>query len=298
MAEIRFQFPFSVSMNNSIFKDLLEVFKTKNYLYQIIIVNALVFVILNIIMAIAPAESYDTIIRFFGLSADISQYYWRIWTLLTYMFTHVGLSHVFFNMFLLYIIGRVFSDLYGSQRLLEGFIYGGIVGGLLYMISALVLPTVSTDSYLIGASGGVMAVIVATGFLQPNYQMFFFTFRVPMKYVVLVAFILSSVLYIDQNTGGKVAHFGGALYGYLFAYYLPKGLDLNAKITKFFTGFIDLFKRKPKIKVVHKNKNHHQTPPNKKSQEEVDKILDKISKYGYDNLTQEEKDFLFKFSKK
>lgn len=285
-------------MNNSIIKDLLEVFKTKNYLYQIIIVNALVFVILNITMAIAPADSYDSIIRFFGLSADIGQYYWRLWTLFTYMFTHIGLRHVFFNMFLLYFIGRVFSDLYGSQRLLEGFIYGGIVGGLLYIISALILPNVSTDSYLIGASGGVMAVIVATGFLQPNYQVFFFTFRVPMKYVVLVAFILSSVLYIDQNTGGKVAHLGGALYGYLFAYYLPRGLDLNSKITKLFTGLKNIFQGKPKIKVVHKNKGYQQSKPNQKSQAEVDKILDKIAKYGYDNLTQEEKDYLFKFSKK
>lgn len=285
-------------MKNSIFKDLIDVFRSKNYLYQIIIVNALVFILLNLATAIAPNDSYDSIVRFLGLSADLKNYYWRIWTLVTYMFTHMSLNHVFFNMFLLYFIGRIFSDLYGSKRLLESFLYGGIVGGLIYMISALVLPNVSMASYLIGASGGVMAVIVATGFLQPNYQMPVFTYRVPLKYIVLIAFIISSVLNIDENTGGKVAHFGGALYGYLFAFYLPKGLDLNKKITQFLTNIGTFFKPKPKIKVVHKNQSHTRTEPSKKSQEEMDKILDKISKYGYDNLSKEEKDYLFNFSKK
>ncbi len=285
-------------MNNSIFKDLMEVFKSKNYLYQIIIVNAVVFILLNLVTAIAPSDSYDSIVRFFGLSADIENNYWHIWTLVTYMFTHMGLNHVFFNMFLLYFIGRIFSDLYGSKRILETFIYGGVMGGLLYLISALILPNVSTSSYLIGASGGVMSVIVATGFLQPNYQMQIFTYRISLKYIVLVAFILSSVLYIDQNTGGKVAHYGGAFYGYIFAYYLPKGLDINTKITRFFSRIGKVFKPKSKIKVVHKNDTFTKKEPTKKSQAEVDKILDKISKYGYDNLSKQEKDFLFKFSKK
>jgi membrane associated rhomboid family serine protease len=181
-------------MNNSIFKDILEVFKSKNYLFQIIILNAVVFILLNVILAIVPDEAEQGVVRFFGLSADISTYYWRIWTLVTYMFTHVGLSHVFFNMFLLYFIGRIFVDLYGQKRLLQGFIYGGIVGGLLYMVSSVVVTTVSPGSYLIGASGGVMAIIVATGFLQPNYMVTVFTYRISLKYVVLVAFITSSVL--------------------------------------------------------------------------------------------------------
>ena len=285
-------------MNNSIFNDITEVFKSKNYLFQIIIVNAIVFVLLNVIIAIAPVDSRNDVVRFLGLSADIGNYYWRIWTIITYMFTHVGLSHAFFNMFTLYFIGRIFSDLYGQKRLLQGFLYGGVFGGVLYIISSIFIPNVSLDSYLIGASGGVMSIIVAIGFLQPNYTVQVFTYRVSLKYVVLVAFIMSSVLYIDQNTGGKVAHYGGAAYGYFLAYYLPKGIDLNQRITEFLNRFIKLFKRKPKIKVVHKNDTYKKPQPESKSQAEVDKILDKISKYGYDSLSKEEKDYLFKFSKK
>ncbi|MGB0805532.1 MAG: rhomboid family intramembrane serine protease [Salibacteraceae bacterium] len=285
-------------MNNSIFTDIINVFKGKNYLLQIVIVNAFVFVLLNLILAVSPNDSRNDIVRFFGLSADVKTYFWRIWTLLTYMFTHVGLSHVFFNMAMLYFIGRIFTDLYGQKRLLQGYLYGGILGGLLYILSSIFIPAVSSESYLIGASAGVMSIIVAIGFLQPNYVFPVFTFRVPLKYVVLIAFITSSVLYIDQNTGGKIAHYGGAIYGYLLAYYLPKGIDINEKITTWLNSLYSIFKTKPKIKVVHKNEKHTKTKPSAKSQEQVDSILDKISKYGYDSLSKEEKDYLFKFSKK
>ncbi len=282
-------------MNNSIFDDLKNVFKSNNYLYQIIIANAVVFIILNIALAITPPESSNSIIQFFGLSADFSTYYWRVWTFITYMFTHIGFRHLFFNMLLLYMLGKVLADLYGQKRLLLTYIFGGLLGGVLYMVSSVIIPNVSPDSYLIGASAGVMAVIIAIGFLQPNYMMQIFTYRLQLKYVVLVAFIISSVLYLDTNTGGKVAHFGGALYGFLFAYYLPKGLDINLFIEKFFHSFTRVFRQKSKIKVVHKNKSHSKSTTTKASQAEVDKILDKISKSGYDSLTKTEKEFLFNF---
>jgi membrane associated rhomboid family serine protease len=282
-------------MNNSIFDDIKNVFKSNNYLYQIIIANAVVFLFLNVALAITPPESSNTIKQFFGLSADFNTYYWRVWTYFTYMFTHIGFRHLFFNMLLLYMLGQVLADLYGQKRLLLTYIFGGLLGGLLYMLSAFVIPNVSPDSYLIGASAGVMAVIIAIGFLQPSYMMQIFTYRVQLKYVVLVAFILSSVLYLDTNTGGKVAHFGGALYGFLFAYYLPKGLDINLFIEKLLSSLTGIFKSKSKIKVVHKNKSHAKSNTSKASQAEVDKILDKISKSGYDSLTKTEKEFLFNF---
>ena len=285
-------------MNNSILDDLKNVFRSKNYLYQVIIINAVVFVLLNIAIAISPGDAYNSVIRSLGLSANFSTYFWRIWTYFTYMFTHTGFNHVFFNMLLLYMIGRIFSDLYGSKRFLETYIYSGLFSGVLYMISSNIIPNVSPDSYLIGASGAVMGIVIAIGFLQPNYIVGIFTYKVQLKYVVLTAFILSSVLYIDKNTGGKVAHFGGALYGYLFAYYLPKGLDINKYLTNFFSIFKKLFASKPKIKVVHKNKNHQKQSTTKQDQAEVDKILDKISKSGYDSLTKAEKEFLFNFGKK
>lgn len=284
-------------MNNSIFTDLKKVFKSDNYLYQIIIINAVIFVLLNVILAATPIESHPSTLRYFGLSADLNQYFWRIWTYFSYMFTHVAFNHLFFNMLLLYMIGRIFADLYGNVRFLETYIYGGLLGGILFVASAYVAPSMSVSHYLIGASAAVMSVVVAIGFLQPEYMLHIFTFKVPLKYVVLIAFITSTILYLDKNTGGKMAHFGGAAYGFLFAYYLKRGTNINDPITKFFKSFTTIL-GPGKMKVVHKNTKFNKEKQDRVKQEEIDKILDKISKSGYDSLTKVEKDFLFKFGKK
>jgi membrane associated rhomboid family serine protease len=284
-------------MNNSIFEDIKRVFKSGNYLYQIIIINVVIFILLNVLLAIIPKESEELTLRFFGLSADLNQYFWRIWTYFSYMFTHVAFDHIFFNMLILYMIGRIFADLYGNQKFLETYLYGGLLGGVLFIVTAYVIPSLSVDHYLMGASAAVMSVVIAIGFLQPEYMLQIFTFRVPLKYVVLFAFITSSILNLNINTGGKIAHFGGAVYGFIFAYYLQRGTNINEPITKFFKSLTSFLGPK-KIKVVHKNSNYKKQQEDQISQEEVDKILDKISKSGYDSLTKVEKDFLFKFGKK
>ena len=284
-------------MNNSILEDLKNIFRSKNYLYQVIFINAAIFILLNIIIAATPSQFSGNIIKYISLPAELTDSVLLFWTYFTYMFVHMGLNHLFFNMLLLYMIGKIFSDLYGASKFIKTYIISGVLGGILYVISSNLLPSISTDSYLIGASAGVMGIIVAIGFLQPNYMVQIFTYRVSLKYVVLTAFILSSVLYIDKNTGGKVAHFGGAIYGYIYAYFLPKGLDTNNLITNLFSGITRVFKSKPKIKVVHKNKEHQKKSNSAQDQVLVDKILDKISKSGYDSLTKKEKEFLFNFGK-
>ncbi len=286
-------------MTNSIFHDIKQAFKNGNYLFQIIIVNAVVFVGLNLVIALTPKNVSIEIIRFFALSADVSTYYWMVWTYFTYMFTHLGLSHFIFNMLWLYWMGIILSDLYGHKRVLELYVYGGLAGGFIYVISALILPVVSINSYLIGASAGVMAVMIAIGVLQPNYKLHLpFLGPIAIKYIVLIGFLTSTVVDLNFNTGGKLAHFGGAAYGVLFAYYLPRGLDINEPITKWFLKIFELFKSQPKIKVVHSNKNFKKSNEKPKvNQSTIDAILDKISKYGYDSLSKKEKDDLFKFGK-
>ena len=286
-------------MGTSIFNDIKQVFKTNNYLYQIIIVNAVVFIGLNVVIALTPVSVSDSVMSFFTLSANVSENYWMVWTYFTYMFTHKGLGHFFFNMLLLYWMGMILADLYGQKRVIGLYIYGGLMGGLLFVIGYNLIPGYSTNTTLIGASGGVMSVMVAIGVLQPNYQL-----RLPvlgeisLKYLVLFGFILSTILFLNKNTGGKLAHFGGAAYGAIFAYYLPKGTDITRIFTKWFEAIKNLFTRKPKIKVVHKSKNYTNTKStSKQDQAQVDVILDKISKSGYDSLTKSEKDFLFKFGK-
>lgn len=286
-------------MTNSIFDDIKQAFKNGNYLFQIIIINAIIFIGLNIVIAITPKNVSSEVLRFFALSADVSSYYWMIWTYFSYMFTHLGLSHFVFNMLWLYWMGLILSDLYGQKRVLELYIYGGLAGGIVYVLSAFIFPNVSIDSYLIGASAGVMAVMIAIGVLQPNYQV-----RLPfigltsIKYIVLVGFLTSTVVDLNYNTGGKLAHFGGAAYGAFFAYYLPRGIDINKPISQWFLKFKELFSNKPKIKVVHSNKDFKKPKSESNiNQATIDLILDKISKYGYDSLSKKEKDDLFKFGK-
>lgn len=287
-------------MTNSIISDIRHIFRSGNYLLQIIVANVALFVILNIALALTPGSVSSTIIRFFALSADMSTYFWRFWTFFTYMFTHLGLWHIFFNMMWLYWMGRILVDLYGQKRVLELYIYGGLAGGIIYILSSYLLPSVSLNSYLIGASAGVMAVMIAIGVLQPNYQLRLPLFGwVSLKYIVLVGFLTSSVVDLNLNTGGKLAHFGGAIYGGLFAYYLPKGVDINKEVSQFFISIMELVRRKPKLKVVHKNTEYSRSKTeNTPSQEEIDMILDKISKSGYDSLTKKEKETLFNFGRK
>lgn len=284
-------------MNNSILNDIKGVFQSGNFLFQIIILNIAIFLILNILVALTPVEFSQSIIQVFGLSADVGSSYWMVWTYFTYMFTHLGFNHIFFNLLIFYYIGQILGDLYGQKQLLQTYLYGGVLGGALFVLLANLIPSISTHVPLIGASAGIMAVIVAIGYLQPNYNMRFFTFQIPLKYIVLAAFVLSSILDLNHNTGGKIAHFGGALYGFILARSIQNGTNLNSRITNWITPLLHIFKMKPKIKVVHKNNQTKKAAPTKESQAEVNKILDKISKSGYDSLSKTEKDYLFKFGK-
>jgi len=285
-------------MNNSIFNDIKRVFTTKNYLYQIILVNAIVFITLNLVIALTPRSFSINIVRIFALPGNAPNSLLLFWTYFTYMFTHVGFWHIVGNMIWLYWMGMILADLYGQKRVLQLYIYGGLAGGILYVLSTIILPNNDDNSYLIGASGGVMAVMIAIGILQPNYKLRLILFgEVSLKYLVLVGFLYSTVMDLNLNTGGKIAHFGGAAFGAIFAYYLPKGLDVTHRMNSWFNAISSLFNR-PKIKVVHKTKNHKNTnTTSKQDQEQVDIILDKISKSGYESLSKKEKDFLFKFGK-
>lgn len=283
-------------MSNSILTDIRKQFSSDNYLFQIIIINAFVFVGLNIIIALTPMDIHTAIMRYVGLSANLELYGWRIWTIITYMFTHIGIWHLASNLIWLYWMGLILEDLYGKKRILELYLLGGIAGGIAYLLAYL-LGVIDPNSYLIGASAGVMSIMVAIGILQPNYKLRLILIgEVSLKYIVLFGFLFSSVVDLNMNTGGKLAHFGGAIYGAIWAYYLPKGIDVNSIIMDRVNWLLSKIVNRPKVKVVHRNDNMKTHQP--MDQEKVNEILDKISKSGYDSLSKSEKDYLFKFGKK
>ncbi len=282
--------------------DLKNVFnRSGNGLSRIILINVIVFIIVNLM---------DALVRFNGNGSTIT--YWLAmpgnvplalthpWTLLTYMFLHEGLMHILFNMLWLYWIGKIFVEYAGSKRLVGVYLLGGLSGGILFLLVSMLAPFYFYNTFLLGASAGVMAVVVATAVLLPDYviQLLFFG-PVRLKYLALISFILTSLLDLSQNTGGKIAHIGGALFGMLFMLQYKSGRDLTKPITNFLEWAQSLLSGKPKFKVSYRKtvSDDDYNRNQKAKQARIDEILDKISKSGYEALTKDEKDFLFKSSK-
>ena len=264
-------------------------------LFKLIIINVVVFLAVNIIISILALGGdmfgQDTVSNFVDLPARLQLFIPRFWTIFTYMFVHFGFMHILSNMLWLYFLGKVFCDLLGSARMIGTYIVGGICGGILFIIMSNLIPH-QANSELEGASAGVMAIVVAAATYSPDYTMFPFGFQMKLKWLALIAFLLTSVIDLTDNTGGKVSHIGGAIFGIIYGTQLRGGKN-------FMAGFTNLFKRKNKnLRVEHSRSRKSDDElynENKISvKKQVDEILDKISRSGYDSLTKAEKEFLQK----
>ncbi len=273
-----------------------------NSLTKIILVNAVIFILINIIDSLSKLTGSNYLPLFWlAISGNIPIAITRPWTLITYMFLHRDLFHILFNMLWLYWIGNIFLEYVGSKRLVGVYLLGGISGGVLYALSALVFPLYFQNTFLLGASAGVMAIVIATAILVPNYTINLILLGpIRLKYLALFSFLLSSVLDLSQNTGGKIAHIGGALFGIIFMLYYKKGKDITKPLIRLFNSVESFFSKKSIIKVSYRRKvsDEEYNLNKKEKQEKTDEILDKISKSGYESLTKEEKDYLFNVSGK
>ncbi len=223
------------------------------------------------------------------------------WSILTYMFLHDGFMHILFNMLWLYWVGSLLQEYLGNTKTYEAYFLGGISGGLLYLLAYNLLPVFSANvsySFALGASAGVLAVVCAAATLLPdyNFQLLFFG-NVKLKYIALISVLLDLISIPQGNAGGHIAHLGGALFGYLFIKLIYANNNLSYRLDALFDGFLNLFSSKPKIKIQHKTTFMKTATNAKPSQADVDVILDKISKSGYESLSQTEKETLFKASK-
>lgn len=230
---------------------------------------------------------------------------YRPWTIFTYAFTHIRFGHIIFNLIGLYWFGRMLQDLIGSNRVLGIYILSGLTGGVAYVIFIVILGLASAGGGLVGASGAVLGIVVAMATLSPNYKInMMFIGPIAVKWVALVFVFLSIIRLKDPNAGGNYAHLGGALMGFIFIKQLNNGNDLGRPVVDFIYAIPNLFKKKSKMKVTYRSSKKakpSQTSSstlNGVSQEEIDRILDKISQSGYPSLTKEEKDKLFKYSNK
>lgn len=302
---------------NSILDDFKLAFKTGNILNQLIVINVVVFVVLGVTGVFFTVAGYgslfQSISQYLMLPANPSQLIYQPWTLITYFFYHEGVFHILFNMLFLYWFGRIIAEYIGQNKVLGLYVWGGIFGGILYLLVYNLLPYYApaiNGTYLLGASGGVIAIVVGAATFMPNFTVpLIFLGPVRLKYIAAFYVITSLLQSTGSNAGGEIAHLGGALAGFLFITQLKSGNDWSRIVVQFITWVKSLFKPQPKIKVSYrsakssssaKSTNSTRTSEKKKpetSQSEIDAILDKISERGYDALTKEEKQKLFNASK-
>lgn len=297
------------------FEDFKNAFhRYNNGHVQLIIINLAVFVAMGIIMVIMKIgglnEVWSVIHEQFQIPARLAEFIQRPWTLFTYMFMHdlSGILHILFNMLIMYWFGKLFVEYLGSDKLIAVYLLGGVAGGILYLLAYNTIPffVAQAQTYnigMVGASASVNAIVVATATLVPNYTFFLlFIGPVRIKYIAAVFVFLSFLGSVGDNAGGNIAHLGGALIGFVYMKQLQAGVNWGGWITVTIEWFKDLFKEKPKVKVSYRKErasaSRSATPEKGYTQEEIDRILDKISEGGYESLTKDEKEKLFNASKK
>lgn len=294
----------------TIITDIKESFRRGNIYIQLIYINVGVFILTTLTEVILQLfnRSLTGVFEWFELPASLTRFVIQPWSLLTYMFMHEGILHILFNMLWLYWFGALFLSFYSAKHLRGVYILGGICGGLLYMAAYNIFPyfrLMVEYSFMLGASASVLAIVVATAYREPNYPIRLFLFgTVRLKYLALIVIVLDLLFITSNNAGGHIAHLGGALAGLWFASSLSKGTDITAWINKIVDAVISLFSfkpRKPKMKIHYgtdRQKDYNYNARKKAQSDEIDRILDKLKKSGYDSLTAEEKKSLFDASKR
>lgn len=272
-----------------IFQNITKELKRHSILTILIAVNILIFFILNVSIGVFNTE---VIANQLLLPLNLNIFVYKPWTLFTYMISHVGLGHVFYNMLLLYFSAQLFLRFLTQEKLLYLYIASGITGGVILLVLSAIFPATFAGSHLFGSSAAMLGIVASIAVYRPNMPvMFFGIIEMKYKYMALIIFVSYTIIDFNINTGGKISHFGGALFGLMFGYFLKQGKDILS------FSFLKL-KRKPLLQVVQNNRTITNTPNSASQQHTLDSLLDKISKIGYDNLSKAEKELLFKLSQK
>ena len=291
-----------------IWDDIKKTFRSGSSLTKLIYINIAVFLLITIASIIGfllnkPALS-DEALYYLSVPSSFHALLLKPWTIITYMFAHKGIWHILFNMLWLYWFGTIFLQYLDQRKLVAVYLMGGISGALVYILSFNLFPAFSavvSDSIAVGASASVMAIVIAIAAYVPNYTVNLFLFGpVKIKYLALIIFILTSAMDFSTNSGGKLAHIGGALFGYLYTLNLKQGRDIGRGFNRIIDFLVTAFKPRKNLKVTHK-KPANEYEYNKlraEHQARINQILEKISKGGYDSLTKEEKEILFRESQK
>lgn len=282
-----------------------------NALVNLVIVNAVLFVLLKFIYVIYQLSGMNmasygpTVLDWFTLPASVEKFGSRPWTFFTYMFTHRDVFHVLANMLWLWMFGYILQDMTGNRKLVPVYLLGGWAGALVFLISHLFLPAGAAQTAeltMIGANASILAVAVATTSVAPDYRIF------PMINGGIPLWIIT-VIYVIVNFAGMpvsrpenyLAQIAGAATGFLFIFQMRRGRDWSLWLNQFFDWVLNLFNPEKTSRIKGKKKDNFfykvsgQAPFKKYpniTQQRIDQILDKINQEGYHMLTDEEKDIL------
>ncbi len=283
----------------NILDDLKLQYKTGGMVQKLIFWNIGCF-LLSLLFFYSFSIGKFEIPNWIALSSDLGTFLRTPWTLVTFNFFHYGFFHLIFNLLVLHFSGRLFSTYFTDKQLVGVYVLGGIFSGITFVLSFIII---GKAGLLVGASGAIMAILLSATTYAP-----FMLLRIPLIGIVKLWHVTFVILLVDliqlplDNTGGHIAHLGGAFFGFIYIKLLQSGTDLSKGISMILDFFVNVFKPKKKtpFKKVHRNttkKAVNSFTEKDITQKQIDDILDKISKSGYDSLTKEEKEFLFKAGK-
>lgn len=309
--------------NRNIFDDIRYEVANGGIITRLIFINVVVFLVANLFFVgtvlsfedrSAANDMLNKVLSYIMLPASVSSLLKKPWTLITHMFAHFKFFHLLFNMLWLYWFGKIVEEFIGSKKILPLYMLGALAGAIILIASYNIFPGLKAGApyvQALGASAGVLAIVVAAATIVPDYTVFLLFFGpVKIKWIAVVLVVIDLVSIPEQNTGGHIAHLGGALFGFIYIRQLRMGTDLAAPFVTVYEKAMNVLNLNPRPNpryVVHKRttvppdmkvrKSNTGTVEKQNKQERIDTILDKISRSGYDSLNKEEKEFLFKVSK-
>lgn len=298
------------NFSEGIGKGIRASFRQGSSLTRLIYINCGIFLALKIVYVLflltgTGRDFYVNVLEWVGVPADPEYLIYRPWTLLTYMFTQFEFLHLLFNMLWLYWFGSFFLNYFTERQLTGVYLWGGLAGAGLYVAAYNIFPyfdqLTRLSSWAIGSSASVMAIVFAVCTYLPQHKVYIFLIG-PVKLIYLALFTaLIDLLSIQYgNAGGHIAHLGGALFGWLFILGIRKNKDFSLGIIRFFEYITSIFTGKKKNlrvkyrKPVSQMNDREYNEYKKKQNDRINIILDKISKSGYESLSREEKEILFR----
>ena len=289
-----------------IIDEIKQSFRNGSYLTKLIYINIALWVIVRLIFVGYKLSGSDgsQILGWLALPASFELFVSRPWTILTYMFLHFEVLHILFNILWLYWFGKIFLEYHSQQKLLSLYLIGGLSGGIAYMLAYNLIPVFRQsilEVQLLGASASVIAIVIAIAVYVPNHLIHLvFIGPIKIKWIAFVSVVLYVINLSGDNAGGNFAHIGGALWGWIYMSQLIAGRNITGRFDRMTDTIFSWFRPRRKLKIKYNStKPDYDYNRNKLSQQdEINHVLDKIGKSGYDSLTFDEREILFKMGKK